>query len=142
MSTPTVMNMIYTDTTQTPVNQHFSRMRMRHFLLRSSRGGENLVIVAGLGGKTATKFTALAATAAKDSGVKSVNVVATVPFHFEGENRISSAALAAQRLSELEEVKTVVFNNDDLMSKYPNLNFFNAFETADKEIMHIIENLT
>ncbi|MBD5324919.1 MAG: hypothetical protein HDS02_08885 [Bacteroides sp.] len=106
------------------------------------KGVENLVIVAGLGGNTAAEFTELAAAAAKDSAVKSLIVVATMPFHFERENRISSATLAVQRLSELEDVKTVVFNNDDLMSKYPNLNFFNAFETADKEIMHIIENLT
>lgn len=100
-----------------------------------------LVIVAGLGGETATKFTELAANAAKESGLKSVNVVATLPFKFEGEDRISCASLTAQRLSELEDVKTVIFNNADLMSKYSDLNFFNAFETADIEIMHLIESL-
>lgn len=94
--------------------------------------------MSGLGGKTATKFTELVAIAANGSAVKSINVVATIPFHVEGENRISYASLAAQSLSELEDVKTEVFNNEDLMSKYPDLNFFNAFETADKEIMHII----
>lgn len=103
-------------------------------------GIAKLVIVAGLGGETGTKFTELAA-AAYESGVKSVDIVATVPLQFEGPDRISYATLAAQRLAELNDVKTVIFNNEDLMSKYSDLNFFNAFDTADIEIMHIIEKL-
>lgn len=58
-------------------------------------GIEELVIVAGLGGKTATKFTELAAATAKDTGVQAINVVATIPFHFEGHDKISYAILAA-----------------------------------------------
>ncbi|MDE7450414.1 MAG: hypothetical protein K2M72_09425 [Paramuribaculum sp.] len=100
-----------------------------------------LVIVAGLGGKTATKYVELAATTAKVAGVKSINVVVTLPFHFEGEERISIATSAAQRLSELKDVKTILFNNEDLMNKYPDLNFFNAFEAADLEMMYIAANL-
>ena len=104
-------------------------------------GIENLIIVAGLGGKTATKYAELAATTAKVAGVKSINVVVTLPFHFEGEKRTSIAISAAQRLSELKDVKTIVFNNEDLINKYPDLNFFNAFEAADLEIMQIAANL-
>lgn len=98
-----------------------------------------LVIVSGLGGKTATIFTELAAIAAKDAGVDSVNVVATLPFIFEGENRVKLATSAAQRLTEIGGVNVTVFNNEDLLAKYPDLNFFNAFEAADKEILQIIE---
>ena len=104
-------------------------------------GIAKLIIVAGLGGKTATKYAELAATTAKVAGVKSINVVVTLPFHFEGKERISTATSAAQRLSELKDVKTIVFNNEDLINKYPDLNFFNAFEAADLEIMHIAANL-
>ena len=103
-------------------------------------GLEKLVIVSGLGGKTATKFTELAAIAAKDAGVDCVNVVATIPFIFEGDNRVRLATSAAQRLTEIAGVNVTVFNNEDLTAKYPDLNFLNAFELADKEIMQIIKN--
>lgn len=100
---------------------------------------EKLVIVSGLGGKTATKFTELAAMAAKDVGVGSVNVVSTIPFIFEGDNRVRLATSAAQRLAEIGGVNVSIFNNEDLLAKFPNLDFFNAFEAVDREIMQIIE---
>lgn len=100
---------------------------------------DKLTIVSGMGGKTGTKFTELAATAAKESGIDSVKVVATLPFIFEGENRIKLAVSAARRLAEIGGVNVTVFNNEDLPAKYPDLNFFNAFELADKEILLIIE---
>lgn len=103
-------------------------------------GVEKLVIMSGLGGKTANKFTESATVAAKDAGVDCVNVVATIPFIFEGENRVKLATSAAQHLVEIGGVNVTVFNNEDLPAKYPELNFFNAFEAADREIMQIIEN--
>lgn len=90
--------------------------------------------MSGLGGKTATKFTELAAIAAKNAGVDSVNVVTTVPFIFEGNNRINRATSAVKRLSEINGVNISVFNNEDMMKKYPDVNFFNVFKAADKEI--------
>lgn len=98
-----------------------------------------LIIVAGLGGKTGTKLVELAAIAAKEAGVDSVKVVATLPFIFEGENHKKLATSAAQRLAEIGSVHVTVFNNEDLLVKYPELNFFKVFDAADKEIMHIIE---
>lgn len=105
-------------------------------------GVEKLVAVSGLGGKTATKFTELAAIAAKDAGVDCVNIVATIPFIFEGLKRVKRATSAARRLAEIGGVNVTVFNNEDLTAKYPDLNFFNAFEAADKEISDIIANLS
>lgn len=100
-----------------------------------------LIIVVGLGGQTGTKLVKLAATAAKDAGVEDIKVVATIPFIFEGEDKVQYAVSAAQRLSAIGGLKLSVFNNDELMTKYPDLNFFNAFETADKEIGDIISKL-
>ena len=100
-----------------------------------------LIIIAGLGGQTGTKYVELAAIAAKDSGIDNVIVVATIPFVFEGDNRLQYAVSAAQRLSAIDGLKLSVFNNEDLMTKYSNLNFFNAFGAADKEISDIIANL-
>lgn len=100
-----------------------------------------LIIVAGLGGQTGTKFVELATIAAKDSGIDNVIVVATIPFVFEGDNRLQYAVSAAQRLSAISGLKLSVFNNEELLTKYSDLNFFNAFEAADKEISDIIVNL-
>lgn len=100
-----------------------------------------ILVVVGLGGQTGTKFVKLAATAAKDAGVEDIKVVATIPFIFEGEDKVQYAVSAAQRLSAIGGLKLSVFNNDELMTKYPDLNFFNAFETADKEIGDIISKL-
>ena len=98
-------------------------------------------IVAGLGGKTGTRFAKLAAQAAIDAGVGKVAVIATTPFIFEGENRVKAAVEVADSLAAINGLNVSVFNNEELMSKYPDLNFFNAFETADKEIGGFISTL-
>lgn len=100
-----------------------------------------LIIVVGLGGKTGTKFAKPAAIAAKEAGVEDIKVVATIPFIFEGDNRLQYAVSAAQRLSAVNGLKLSVFNNQELTMKYPELNFFNAFEAVDKEIINIISTL-
>lgn len=100
-----------------------------------------LIIIVGLGGQTGTKFVELAAIAAKDAGVKDIKVVATIPFRFEGDNKLKYATSSAQRLSAISGLQLSVFNNEELMTKYSDLNFFNAFEAADKEISDIIANL-
>lgn len=104
-------------------------------------GVEKLVIIAGLGGKTGTKYAELAAKSAIDADIASVNVIATFPFVFEGDNRINLASSAARKLTDINSVNVTIFNNEELLAKYPDLNFFNAFEAADKEIMQIIEDV-
>ena len=104
-------------------------------------GVEKLVIIAGLGGKTGTKYAELAAKSAIDADIASVNVIATLPFVFEGDNRINLASSAARKLTDINSVNVTIFNNEELLAKYPDLNFFNAFEAADKEIMQIIEDV-
>ena len=103
-------------------------------------GIEKLVIVAGLGGKTGTKYAELAAKSAIDAGIASVNVIATLPFVFEGNNRINLASSSAQKLTDINGVNITILNNEELLAKYPDLNLFNAFEAADKEAMQIIED--
>ena len=90
-------------------------------------GVEKLVIIAGLGGKTGTKYAELAAKYAIDADIASVNVIATFPFVFEGDNRINLASSAARKLTDINSVNVTIFNNEELLAKYPDLNFFNAF---------------
>ena len=104
-------------------------------------GVEMLVIVAGLGGRTGTKFTELAVKAAKDTGVASVTVVCIIPFAFEGQKRNERAEVAAKRLSDVKSVKVIVFNNETLISEYSNINFFNALSIADEKIIQNLESV-
>lgn len=104
-------------------------------------GVEKLVIIAGLGGKTGTKYAELVAKFAIDADIASVNVIATFPFVFEGDNCINLASSAAQKLTDINGMNVTIFNNEELLAKYPDLNFFDAFEAADKEIMQIVENV-
>lgn len=101
-------------------------------------GVERLIIVAGLGGRTATKFSILAVEAAKACGVASIIVVATMPFAFEGSRHIERAVSAAKRISQVEGVRFFAFHNHDLLERYPKLNFVSAFEMTDVEMAKII----
>lgn len=104
-------------------------------------GIEMVVIVAGFGGKTGTKYAELAAKSAVDAGVTSVNVIATLPFVFEGDSHVQLATSAARKLSDINGVNVTVFKNEELLAKYPDLNFFNSFEAADKEIGNLVQKV-
>lgn len=105
------------------------------------RDVKKLIIVVGLGGRTGTEFIEPAAIAAKDAGIDDIKVVATTPFVFEGDQRLQSAVSAVHRLSSIDGLNVKVFSNEELTKKHPDLNLFNAFETADKEIGNIISKL-
>lgn len=102
---------------------------------------DELIIVTGLGGKTGSKFTELAAVSAKKAGVEKIIIIATLPFLFEGENRRERSFSVAKRLQELPGISLLCFDNEKIREKYPDIGFFNAFDTIDKEIMGLIEQV-
>lgn len=103
-------------------------------------GVERLIIVAGLGGRTGTKFSIMAVEAAKACGVNAITVIITMPFLFEGRKHIECAESAANRISHVEGVSFFALNNQDLLERYPDLNFVTAFNMADMEIVNIVLN--
>lgn len=103
-------------------------------------GVERLIIVAGLGGRTGTKYSIMAVEAAKACGVNAITVIVTLPFLFEGRNHIACAESAANRISQVEGVSFFALNNQDLLERYPDLNFVTAFNMADMEIVNIVLN--
>lgn len=105
------------------------------------KGIDKLFIVAGLGGITGTTFTELAASGAVSAGVKTVAVIATLPFCLEGEKRLNYAVSAARRINDIQNVRIFCLNNEDLHIKYPDLNFFKTFAMADKEVSDLLEQL-
>lgn len=101
-------------------------------------GVENIVILAGLGGKTGSHFIGLAAKVAQSKSVKNMSLIVTMPFLFEGDEEVTKASETLKSLSSFY-VRTL--NNEDLVARYPNLNFINAFEHSDKEVLKAIERI-
>lgn len=101
---------------------------------------EKLIIIAGFGGKTGTRFAFLAAKAAKIAGVDQINVVATFPLLMEGRERADQAACGLRQIGDIDGVKVEVFNNETIVEENPNLLFFDIFREADMKIMTIVES--
>lgn len=102
---------------------------------------DRLYIVTGLGGVTGTKFAELTARCAVAAGVKTVAVIATLPFILEGEKRLDRAVSAARRINDIQGVNIFCLKNEDLHIKYPDMDFFKTFAMVDKEVMELLEQL-
>lgn len=103
------------------------------------RGFDTVCIIAGLGGNTGTVFAGEAARRARAAGVAKVLVIATTPFRFEGEKRARRAIAAIDCLKEIEGVDAHTFDNDVLLEKHPEMEFYDAFNYADRNMMAIVE---
>ncbi|MCM1067702.1 MAG: cell division FtsZ family protein [Muribaculaceae bacterium] len=86
-------------------------------------------VTAGMGGGTGTGGAPVVAGVAKKRGILTVGIV-TIPFFFEGMNKISSAIDGAARLQQNVDAMLVI-NNDRLGSIYPDLDWDVAFSKAD-----------
>lgn len=94
--------------------------------------GDNVKMVfvtAGMGGGTGTGGAPVVAGVAKKKGILTVGIV-TIPFFFEGMNKISSAIDGAERLQQNVDAMLVI-NNDRLGTIYPDLEWSEAFSKAD-----------
>lgn len=98
-------------------------------------GGADMVfLTAGLGGGTGTGGTPIVAQEAAGNGALTVAIV-TVPFTFEGKERMS---LALKGLAELEKhVDTLIVVPNDRVATLcqNNMSLLNAFKNAD-EVLH------
>lgn len=86
-------------------------------------------ITAGMGGGTGTGAAPIIAKAAKSAGILTVGIV-TIPFIFEGENKIFQALEGVERMHQHVDALLVI-NNERLCEIYSDLTLKNAFEKAD-----------
>ena len=86
-------------------------------------------ITAGMGGGTGTGAAPVIASAAKEMGILTVAIV-TIPFRFEGPDRINQAIEGINALKDHVD-SLLVINNEKLREIYGNLRVSNAFEKAD-----------
>jgi len=86
-------------------------------------------ITAGMGGGTGTGAAPVIASTAREMGILTVAIV-TIPFRFEGPDRINQAIEGINALKDHVD-SLLVINNEKLREIYGNLKVSNAFEKAD-----------
>ncbi len=86
-------------------------------------------ITAGMGGGTGTGASPIVAKVAHEMGILTVGIV-TIPFAFEGNQKIRQALEGVVALSEYVDA-ILVINNEKLKQIYPDLELSNAFAKAD-----------
>jgi cell division protein FtsZ len=86
-------------------------------------------ITAGMGGGTGTGAAPVIASVAKEMGILTVAIV-TIPFRFEGPERINQAIEGINQLKDHVD-SLLVINNEKLREIYGNLTVSKSFEKAD-----------
>lgn len=86
-------------------------------------------ITAGMGGGTGTGAAPVIAKAAKEQGILTVGIV-TIPFRFEGRQRLNQAIEGINKLKESVD-SLLVINNEKLSEIYGDLKLSTAFAKAD-----------
>ena len=103
-------------------------------------GTEMVFITAGMGGGTGTGAAPVVAKLAKEAGMLTIGIV-TVPFMFEGKQKILKALDGAKAMREHVDALLLI-NNENLIELYPDLNFFNAFEKADDTLANAARSVS
>ncbi len=96
-------------------------------ILRSNT--KMIFITAGMGGGTGTGAAPVIAKAARELGILTVAIV-TIPFKFEGQQRINQAIDGLNELKEYVD-SLLVINNEKLREIYGDLGLSVAFSRAD-----------
>jgi cell division protein FtsZ len=96
-------------------------------ILRSNT--KMIFITAGMGGGTGTGAAPVIAKAARELGILTVAIV-TIPFKFEGQQRINQAIDGLNELKEYVD-SLLVINNEKLREIYGDLGLSIAFSKAD-----------
>ncbi|MFA8435591.1 MAG: cell division protein FtsZ [Marinifilaceae bacterium] len=94
-----------------------------------SNNTKMVFITAGMGGGTGTGAAPVIAKAAKDMGILTVGIV-TIPFRFEGKQRLKQAVEGIDNLKESVD-SLLVINNEKLSEIYGDLKLSTAFAKAD-----------
>ena len=92
-------------------------------------GTQMVFITAGMGGGTGTGAGPVVASVAQSLGLLTVGII-TIPFQFEGKDKIRMALDGVEEMRKHVDALLVV-NNDRLPQIYPDLDFSNAFAKAD-----------
>ncbi len=98
------------------------------------QGADMIFLTAGLGGGTGTGATPVVARMARETGALTVAIV-TLPFTFEGGERMKNAMAGLEELQDKVDAVIVVPNDRLAVLCQENISFLNAFRQAD-EVLH------
>lgn len=102
-------------------------------------GIDKLIVICGLGGNTGTRYTPVIVEKALEYKVPYVTVLLTIPFFFEGKDRIARALKAKEKIESLKPDKILVINNEKLIDLYSDQNLLNIFSYAEKALLRLLE---
>ena len=95
-------------------------------------GTKMVFITAGMGGGTGTGAAPVVARIAKEKDLLTIGIV-TIPFLFEGQNKILKALRGADEMRKHVDALLVI-NNERLIEIYSDLDVDNAFSKADETL--------
>lgn len=96
-------------------------------------------VIAGMGGITGTLGAPIVAEALKECGVFTIGII-TLPFYFEGQNRVLKAVKGAEKMM-MHIDALMPLNNESLMEKYKDLTFVEAFGKSDEMIADVVKEI-
>lgn len=101
-------------------------------------------LTAGMGAGTGTGATPIIAKALKERGILTIAIV-TIPFRFEGPNRIKQAAKGIIKLERYVD-SLIIVDNERIFDLYPDIQFTEARSKADEIVSNsakgIVELIT
>ena len=103
-------------------------------------GAKMVIIVAGLGGDTGTYAAPAVARIAREKEVALTVGIVTIPFQFEGTERIQMALAGIEEMRKHVDALFVI-NNEHLTEIDNDLNPFNAFMKADEALTTVVSSL-
>ena len=90
---------------------------------------EMVFVTAGMGGGTGTGAAPVIARIAKEEEKLTVGII-TIPFLFEGQNKISKALAGAEEMKKYVDAMLII-NDQNLLEIYPEKTLMEAFNMAD-----------
>ena len=99
-----------------------------------------VIIIAGLGGETGTDVAPVVARIAQEKEIALTVGVVTIPFQFEGTERIQMALAGIEEMRKHVDALFVI-NNEHLTEINNDLNPFNAFMKADEALTTVVSSL-
>lgn len=106
---------------------------------RLKDGTQMVFITAGMGGGTGTGAAPVIGRIAMDLGLLTVGIV-TIPFKFEGRNKVLQALNGVQELRKNVDTILIV-NNEKLIEEYGDLSLDDAFDIADDTLCRAVRSI-
>ncbi len=101
---------------------------------------EMVFVTAGMGGGTGTGAGPVVARIAKEEKKLTIGII-TIPFMFEGQNKIRKAVEGAEEMKKYVDALLVI-NNQNLVDIYSDLTLINAFKKADDTLANAARSIS